>query len=124
MADKPPFKLTITLEAFKPEAMNMALDEINELCNHYDQAGELKTKVTIESWKEDPLLSIRAEIEDFLRRHKVAIDGKVSLESPLMRTIAQETPIEAAIRKLTPKPGDGVDAVELSAGGRTVRLVP
>jgi hypothetical protein len=122
--DKPPFKLTITLESYRPDALNQAIEHLNELCNQYDQTGELKAKATIESWKEDPLLAIRAEIEQYLRLKKLIIEGKVTLESPVVRPPITLTPMEKAIEALRPKVGDGVDYVELSTASRSVRLEP
>jgi len=123
--DKPPFKLTINLESYRPDALNSAVERLRELCEEHDQTtGEMKTKIILESWKEEPLLAIRAQIETYLRHHKLLLDGKATIESPIVRPRPELTPMEEAIERLRPKAGDGMDAVELSAGGRTVRLEP
>lgn len=100
MADKPPFKLSIDLESYRPEAINAALDRLNDLCSEHDQTGKVKAKVVIESNSEDALLAIREQIETYLRVKKVVLEGKVTLESPVVRPQPEKTPMEEALDRL------------------------
>lgn len=93
MPDKPPFKLSITLETNRPDAMKASIDHLNTLCNEHDQRSDVKTKVVIESWDEVSLLAIRAGIEAYIRQHRWVIDGKVTMDSPLIRMESQVPPM-------------------------------
>ena len=94
--DKPPFKLVIDLETFRPDALADTLDRLRDLCEEHDQtAGELKTKLTIESWSEEALTTIRNAIEIWLRVNKTVISGEATLKGPLVRPKAEPTPMEA-----------------------------
>jgi len=92
MSDKPPYKLTIKLNGTRPDALNAAVRRIDELCGDHDQVADLKTAITIESWKEDDLLTIRDGIEAFLDSKRLIIGGEVTLTSPVVR---KRTPIVA-----------------------------
>lgn len=94
MAEKPPYKLSIDLESYRPEAINAALERLNELCSEHDQVGKTKAKVAIESYQEDALIAIREQIEAYLRVNKVVIEGKVTLESPVVRPQPEKTPMD------------------------------
>ena len=123
MAEKPPYSLSISLESYRPEAINAALERLNELCSEYDQAGKVKAKVTIESYQEDALLAIREQIETYLRVKKVILEGKVTLESPVVRP-ETKTPMDDMLERLRPEPDSGIDEVVLSGGGHETRLKP
>lgn len=122
--EKPPYKLSIDLESFRPEAINEALERLNALCSEHDQTGKVKAKVVIESHQEDALLAIREQIETYLRARKIIIEGKVTMESPVVRPQPEKTPMEEALERLRPEPGSGIDEVVLSGGGRETRLRP
>lgn len=92
MSDKPPYKLTIKLNGTRPDALNAAVRRLDELCGDHDQVADLKTAVTIESWKEDDLIAIRDGIESFLDSKRLIIGGEVTLTSPVVR---KRTPIVA-----------------------------
>lgn len=122
MAEKAPFKLSIALEGFRPEAINAALDRLNDLCSEHDQSGKVSAKVVIEGYQEDALVGIREQIETYLRVNKFVLEGKVTMESPVVRPQPEKTPMERMMEALQPGPGES--AIEMSAGGRTVRLEP
>lgn len=123
-AEKPWYKLTISLDAAKVETLMKALTHLNELTTAQSQPGDLKTRIAMESFHEETLLAIRDDFEAWLRVNRVGIDGKVTLEAPVVRPRpeAEPTPMEEYLDRLRPTPGSGVDAVEISAGRRSVRL--
>ena len=97
MSDKPPYKLTIKLNGTRPDALNAAVRRLDDLCSEYDQVADLKTAITIESWKEDDLLAIREGIEAFLDAKRLIIGGEVTLTSPVVRKrtpVAVPTPMD------------------------------
>lgn len=124
MAEKPPYSLSISLESYRPEAINAALERLNELCSEYDQTGKVKARVAIESYQEDALLAIREQIEAYLRVKRVVIEGKVTLESPVVRPELAKTPMDDMLERLRPEPDSGIDEVILSGGGHETRLKP
>lgn len=96
--DKPPYKLTIDLETYTADALKDTLDRLHELTEEHDQSsGELKTKLTIESWQEEALLAIRDQIEMYLRQHKLLISGEATIKGPLVRPKPEKTPMEALL---------------------------
>jgi hypothetical protein len=118
--EKPPYSLVIDLKTYHPDALKDTLDRLRELCDEQEQStGELKTKLTIESWQEDALIAIRNQIESYLRHNKLLISGEATVKGPLVRPRPEPTPMEQALGQML---GDGIDAVELSGGGHTVRV--
>lgn len=114
--EKPPYKLSIDLESFRPEAINDALDRLNDLCSEHDQTGKVKAKVAIESHHEDALLAIREQIETYLRANKIIIEGKVTMESPVVRPQPEKTPMEEALERAAHRMGaESVEFVTRSA---------
>jgi len=98
MPERPPYKLTIDLETYRPDALKDTLDRLRELTEEHNQTGgELKTKLTIESWQEDALLAIRDQIETYLRQHKLLITGEVAMKGPLVRPKSEKTPMETLL---------------------------
>ena len=105
--DKPPYKLTISLEAYQPEAMQAVLRRLNELSNEYDQVPELKTKVAIESTDEGALVYIRNQLEAFLRHSNEPVECKVTMEAPGVRPISKPrtTPMDSLLEDVPRAPG-------------------
>lgn len=64
------------------------------MCSEHNQTGKVKAKVAIESYQEDALLVIREQIETYLRVKKVVLEGKVTLESPVVRPEPNRTPMD------------------------------
>lgn len=96
MADKLPFRLKIHLEGYRPEAVHAALNHLDTLCGEYDHAPELKATATIESNDEAALTAIRAQLEVYLRANKTLVEGKVTMEAPLVRPKPETQPLPMA----------------------------
>jgi hypothetical protein len=112
MADKPPYKLTIDLETYHPDALKDTLDRLRELCEEHEQSGgELKTKLTIESHQEEALTAIRDQIEVYLRQHKLLITGDATIRGPLVRPKAEPTPMERMLDTDLARRADRVELV-------------
>lgn len=103
---KPLYKMTIDLTTYRPEALKDALDRIRDLVGEQDQTAgrEYKTKVTIESDRDDALRAIRDQLEIYLRHHKTGIEGEVSIKEPLVRPRPEPTPMDRML-------GDVVESV-------------
>jgi hypothetical protein len=110
--DKPPYRLTIDLETWHPDALKDTLDRLRELTDEHDQtSGELKTKLTIESWQEDALVAIRNQIESYLRHNKLLITGDATIKGPLVRPKPEPTPMEALLNTDLGRRADRVELV-------------
>lgn len=85
--DKPPYKLTIKLEAARIDVLHKALQYLSHQCDEHDQTGRLTTKVVIESFDEDDVLAIRDNLEAYIKVNRLVLDGAINLESPLVRVV-------------------------------------
>jgi hypothetical protein len=102
----------IDLETYRADALKDTLDRLRELIEEHDQtSGELKTKLTIESWQEDALLAIRDQIEIYLRQHKTQITGEATIRGPLVRPKADRTPMEALLDTSLARRADRVEFI-------------
>jgi hypothetical protein len=124
MADKLPYRLTINLKSFRPDAIKAALSRLDDLCSEHDQAGALTTKVVIESNDEQSLSEIRNQFEVFLRAARTLVEGEITIASPLVRPQPKSLPMDAVegfkseLSQFTDKYGP----VTLSHNGTTVNL--
>lgn len=125
MADKLPFKLIIKLEGYRPEAVHAALQHLDTLCSEYDHAPELKATATIESNDEAALTAIRAQLEMYLRSNKTLVEGKVTMEAPLIRPKHDQEPLPMEPYFSDIVHGDNrITAVEFRVGDKVARIGP
>lgn len=129
--EKPPYRLTFRFSSDRPDAIGEALARLRELTGEHNADSESTATVTIKAWGETPLTAIREVFEVWLHQYKIGLECEVTQKAPGLRPetvialrAAKKTPMDEALERLRPEPGSGIEAVELSAGGRTVRLEP
>lgn len=84
-AEKPPYKLTIKMDAARPGALAKALAYLHELTAAHSLPGALRASVGLEGWDEATLAMVRATFEGWLRRNASGVDGRAVLDGPLVR---------------------------------------
>lgn len=87
---KPPYKLKIKIDSARADAVGDAFAAIQAIIGDTAVSGSVTT-ITLESYTEAPLLSVRAEFEKFLYQHKIGMECKIGLESPGIRPEMAET---------------------------------
>ena len=88
---KPPYKLKIKIDSARADAVSDAFVAIQAIIGDAAVLGNHTTTITLESYTEALLLSVRAEFEKFLYRHKIGMECKIGLESPGVRPEMTET---------------------------------
>ena len=88
---KPPYKLKIKIDSARADAVGDAFAAIQAIIGDTAVSGNHATTITLESYTEAPLLSVRAEFEKFLYQHKIGMECKIGLESPGIRPEMAET---------------------------------
>ncbi len=120
--EKPLYKMTIDFVSYRPDALNDALDRLNELAEEFDQTpGQIKTKATIESDSEEAIRSIRYQLETYLKINKTVISGKVGIEEPLVRPEPEPTPMDKAWQDFADKNGASITGTLF---GRPINVEP
>lgn len=101
------------------------LDMLQRLAKLYDQPGT-KVKLVFEFGDPSDMFDARGDIDELLMYRDPDIKVKYSWKGKDLATTeargATITPMEQAMERLRPKPGEGVDSVTLSAGGRSATL--
>lgn len=82
--DKAPYKATVTLKGAKPEHVAEALVELRERAAEYDQTGEASATLTLESFREDVLMTVINAFETWLFYHGHA-ECEIKLNRPGLR---------------------------------------
>lgn len=104
---KPPYKMTVKLTSARPDAIAEALAELRRLMSDYDQSGETAATITIESYKEIPLVSIRDDFELWLYKYKIGIECEIKRGEPGLRP---ETVLR--LKRSTPMDDEGWNSDE------------
>lgn len=132
-------KLTLTLaiddEILAPEGYERAMAETLDLLRANGIGPTTKIAFTLEFTSEEDAIDARQELKVTLGGRPAGVDADVKFETkegiarakmvkvtPMDRQWGPE--VERAIERLRPKAGEGIEAVELSGGGHTVRLEP
>lgn len=104
---KPPYKMIVKLTSARSDAIGEALTELRRLMSDYDQSGETAATITIESYKEIPLVSIREDFEVWLYRYKIGIECEIKRGEPGVRP---ETVLR--LKRATPMDDEGWEGEE------------
>ena len=135
MSSKITLTLTIDDEILAPEGYERAMAETLDLLRANGIGPTTKIAFTLEFTSEDDAIDARNELRVTLGARPSGVDADVKFETKegiARAKMAKVTPmdrawgsaVERAVEQLWPKAGEGIEAVELSAGGHTVRLEP
>ena len=118
--EKPPYSLVIKLTSDRADAIGAALEQLREIGGDFDLTGEASATITLESFRESPLLELREAFERWLFRYEIGIQTEVKLKAPGLRP---ETIAILRAAKQTPMDSAGWDAPassDMSPGERAV----
>ena len=110
------FKLSIGFETTDPLRRDAFLEALLDLIDDQRAGAD---KATIKIQREELRGNGKRKIID-----EQTIEPGMPMPDLSEFGLTLLTPIERAIDQLRPRAGDGIDAVELSAGGRSVRFEP